>query len=369
MEKTRETVLEIDLEALAHNYNYLRSKTAKDVMMMGVVKAFAYGNAADKVAGKLNEFGIDYFGVAYTPEGVSLREAGIEKPVLVFHTQPINFGKIIDHCLEPGMYSEFVLKGFIKIAEERGQKNYPIHLKLNTGLNRLGFSENHLEKVFEILKNTGSVKVVGVYSHLAASEDWKEREFTLQQINNFRNMCFKIVNFLGYNPILHLSNTSGIINYPEAAFNMVRCGIGLYGFGNDPEINNNFKPIGTLKTIISQIQNIEPGDTVGYSRAFKASEKMKIAILPLGYADGIKRQYGNGKAEVLINGKLAPIAGNICMDIIMVDITGVDCEEGDEVIVFGGEQHATKFAGNGDTISYELITGISQRVKRVFVNE
>lgn len=182
-------------------------------------------------------------------------------------------------------------------------------------------------------------------------------------------MCFDIVNFLGYNPILHLSNTSAILNYPEAAFNMVRCGIGLYGFGNDPEINKNLKPIGTLKTTISQIQYLEPGDTVGYNRAFKATAEIKIATLPLGYADGIKRQYGNERAEVLVNGKLAPIIGNVCMDIIMINITGIECEEGDEVIIFGGEQHAAGFARNGDTISYELITGVSQRVKRIFISE
>lgn len=369
MSKIRETLLEINLGALAHNYQYLKSKTAKGVKMMGVVKAFAYGNAADKVALKLNDLGIDYFGVAYTPEGISLREAGIKKPILVFHPQPVNFEKDIDNCLEAGIYSELTLREFIKIAEEKNQKDYPIHLKLNTGLNRLGFSHQHLDKVFELLSKTNAVKVVGVYSHMAASEDWKEREFSLQQISNFRKMSFEIVNFLGYSPILHISNTSAIINYPEAAFNMVRCGIGLYGFGNDPEINKNLRPIGTLKTIISQIQHLEPGDTVGYSRAFKASEYIKIATLPLGYADGINRQYGNESTEVLVNGKLAPIIGNVCMDIIMINITGIECEEGDEVIIFGGDQHASGFARTGDTISYELITGISQRVKRIFISE
>ncbi len=369
MSKIRETILEIDLGALAHNFRYLKSKTARGVKIMGVVKAFAYGNAADRVALKLNELGIDYFGVAYTPEGISLRNAGIEKPILVFHPQPVNFEKLIDHCLEAAIYSELTLIEFIKTAEDKNQKNYPIHLKLNTGLNRLGFSKPHLNKVFDLLSKTDAVKVVGIYSHMAASQDWREREFSLQQITSFRKMCFEIVNFLGYSPTLHLSNTSAILNYPEAAFNMVRCGIGLYGFGNDPEINKNLKPIGTLKTIISQIQHLEPGDTVGYNRTFKASEKLKIATLPLGYADGIKRQYGNESAEVLVNGKLAPIIGNVCMDIIMINITGIDCEEGDEVIIFGGEQHASGFAKSGDTISYELITGVSQRVKRVFIGE
>jgi alanine racemase len=181
-------------------------------------------------------------------------------------------------------------------------------------------------------------------------------------------MAFTIVNTLEYSPILHLTNTSGIINYPEAAFNMVRSGIGLYGFGNDPEIDKHLKPIGTLKTSISQILELKEGDTVGYSRAFKAEGDITIATLPLGHADGIKRQFGNGRAGVLINGKYAPIVGNVCMDILMVNITGIECEEGDEVIVFGQENPASNMANNAGTISYELITGISQRVKRIMLN-
>lgn len=367
--KTRETILEIDLKALAHNYKFLRSKIAGNVKMMAVVKAFAYGSEAAEVAAELSSLGVDYFAVAYTLEGASLREHGIEEPILVLHPQSTNFENIIEQCLEPSIYSEFVLREFIKTAEKLGQKNYPIHLKLNTGLNRLGFAEADLDLVFEYLNNTEAVKVKGVFSHLAASEDWKEREFTLQQVNRFRKMAFTIIETLNYKPLLHLCNTSGIINYPEAAFDMVRTGIGLYGFGNDPEIDNHLKPIGTLKTIISQIHHLEKDETVGYNRAFKASEKTKMATLPIGHADGINRQYGNGRAGVLVKGEYAPIIGNVCMDMLMINITGIECEEGDEVIIFGGPQHATEFAGKGNTISYELITGISQRVKRVLVND
>lgn len=369
MPKTRETLLEIDLGSLAHNYKFLRSRVEKNVKMMGVVKAFAYGSEAAGIAHKLTELGIDYFAVAYTAEGVSLRKAGVEKPILVLHSQSANFEEIIDHCLEPSIYSEFVLKEFIKTAEKFGQKNYPVHLKLNTGLNRLGFNENELEKIFNYLSQTEAIKVKGVFSHLAASEDWREREYTVMQIDRFRKMAYTIMETLSYKPLLHLCNTSGIINYPEASFDMVRTGIGLYGFGNDPEIDKQLKPIGTLKTILSQIHHLEKDDSVGYNRAFRAPGKMKIATLPIGHADGINRQYGKGRAGVLVNGAYAPIIGNVCMDILMIDISGIECEEGDEVIIFGGTQHATAFAAKGNTISYELITGISQRIKRVLIPE
>ncbi len=369
MSSVHETTLEINLEALAHNYNHLRSKLNKGVKLMGVVKAFGYGSESAEIAKKLSELGAEYFAVAYTQEGIALRKAGISQPILVLHPQSVNFKDLINSCLEPSIYSEYVLREFIKTAEKLGQKDYPIHLKLNTGLNRLGFNHGDFEVMFNYLEHSSSVKVKSIFSHLAASEDWREREFTLQQIGKFRKMAFKIFENLKYKPLLHICNTSGIINYPEAAFDMVRSGIGLYGFGNDPKINEKLIPIGTLKTIISQIHFLEAGESVGYNRAFSAPEKMKTATLPIGHADGINRQYGNGRAGVFINDKYAPIIGNVCMDMLMIDITGIDCEEGDEVIIFGAPQHATQFAAQGNTISYELITGISQRVKRVIISE
>ena len=369
MPTVHETTLEINLKSLTHNYNYIRSKIPKDVMLMGVIKAYGYGSESVEMAKKLTELGANYFAVAYTKEGVALRDAGITAPILVLHPQSANFNEIIERCLEPSIYSQFVLREFIKTAERLGQKNYPIHIKLNTGLNRLGFIAPELPTVFELLKNTEAIKVKSIFSHLAASEDWKEREFTLQQLGKFRKMAFTIFENLQYKPLLHICNTSGIINYPEAAFNMVRCGIGLYGFGNDPAIDKMLEPIGTLKTIISQIHELAPGESVGYNRAFTAKEKTFTATLPIGHADGINRQYGNGRAGVYIRDKFAPIIGNVCMDMLMIDITGIECEEGDEVILFGGPQHATEFAAKGNTISYELITGISQRVKRVIIEE
>ena len=368
MPKARETVLEINLDALAHNYNYIRSKIDNDVQFMAVVKAFGYGSEVTGIAKKLVELGADYFAVAYTSEGIALREAGIETPILVLHPQSINFEAIIDNCLEPSLYSKFVLEEFIKTAGAKKQKEYPVHIKFNTGLNRLGFSEKETDVVRDSLLNSSAVKAKSFFSHLAASEDWREREFTLMQIHTFRNIALKLYGELGYRPLLHICNTSGIINYPKAHLDMVRSGIGLYGFGNDEPNDEKLRPIGTLKTIISQIHQLQKGQSLGYNRAFIAEKPTKTATLPIGHADGINRQYGNGRAGVLINGKYAPIIGNVCMDMIMVDITGIACEEGDEVIVFGGPQHAAEFAAKGNTISYELITGISQRVKRVLVN-
>lgn len=362
-----ETTLEIDLKALEHNYRYLRSKVDENVKLMAVVKAFGYGSDVVGIAKKLVDLGTDYFAVAYTSEGIALRKAGIELPILVLHPQSMNFESLIEHCLEPSLYSEFVLKAFIQTAEKLNQKNYPVHIKFNTGLNRLGFNAEEADTIAGYFENTSSIKAATFFSHLAASEDWREREFTLHQIHTFQKIALDLFDKLGYRPLLHICNTSGIINYPEAAHDMVRTGIGLYGFGNDEDEDCKLKPIGTLKTIISQIHHLKEGDSVGYNRAFTASSTAKTATLPIGHADGINRQYGHKRAGVYVHGKYAPIIGNVCMDMIMIDITGIECEEGDEVIIFGGPQHATTFAKAGKTISYELITGISQRVKRVLV--
>ncbi|APG60754.1 alanine racemase [Christiangramia salexigens] len=369
MSEAKETVLEIDLGALAHNYRYLRSKLDKDVKFMAVVKAFAYGSDSEVIAKKLEELGTDYFAVAYVYEGIRLRKSGITKPILVLHPQLTNFEEIIDHCLEPNLYSEKILRKFIEIAEQKNQKNYPVHLKFNTGLNRLGFSQKEIPTIYKLISETESLRVASVLSHLAASEDWREREFTLGQINLFRKMTWELIEKLDYEPLLHICNTSGIINYPKAAFSMVRSGIGLYGFGNDETIDPHLKPVGKLKSVISQIHHLEKGDTVGYNRAFKVEKPTKIAILPVGHADGINRRYGNGKAGVMVHGNYAPIIGNVCMDIIMIDVTDINCEEGDEVMIFGGDQHPVKFAEAGGTISYELITGIQRRVSRKIIEE
>ncbi len=368
MSQTSETVLEIDLSALEHNYNYLRSKLSPGTKMLGVVKAFAYGNDSVEIAKRLSKIGMDYFAVAYTREGISLREGGIQKPILVLHPQSTNFEEVIENDLIPNIYSKFTWKAFVETAEKLQLKNYPIHLKINTGLNRLGFDPEEAEWLTEKLAETEAIKVEGIFSHLAASEDDAEREFTKYQIENYQKTLDKILPKLDYQPIRHLCNTSGIINYPEAHYDMVRTGIGLYGFGNSAAEDKKLKPVGTLKTIISQIHHIKKGESVGYNRGFKAPVATKTATLPLGHADGINRIYGKQKTGVLVHGQLAPIIGNVCMDMLMIDISGIDCQEGDEVILFGKDKSAEEFAHNAGTISYELITSISQRVKRKIIN-
>ncbi|MFD2542982.1 alanine racemase [Lacinutrix gracilariae] len=367
MSSTQETTLEIDLKALTHNYKHLKSRLQPKTKFLAVVKAFAYGSDATEIAKHLQDLEVDYFAVAYINEGIALRDAGITKPILVLHPLPINFKTLIERCLEPSIYSLKILKEFIAIATKEKQQNYPIHIKFNTGLNRLGFNAEEIDEVITLLKNNTAIKVTSIFSHLAASEDLNEKEFSLNQINQFKAIAEIFTKKIGYQPTLHMCNTSGILNYPEAHFDMVRSGIGLYGFGNSEKENLNFKPISTLKSIISQIHTISKGESLGYNRAFIATQTTKTATIPIGHADGIGRQYGNAVGFVFINNKKAPIVGNVCMDMIMVDVTNIDCKEGDEVIIFDAEDHtAEKLANAANSISYELLTCVSQRVKRVF---
>ncbi|MEG3656288.1 alanine racemase [Arenibacter palladensis] len=367
MTKVGETVLEIDLRALEHNFHYLRSKIDPKTKFLGVVKAFAYGSDSIAIAKKLESLGADYLAVAYTAEGVALRDAGIEMPILVLHPQEVSFATLIAKCLEPSLYSRTIFSSFLKMAIDLDQLNYPIHLKFNTGLNRLGFGEKDIDFILSSLEGAEQVKISSLFSHLAASEDLNEKEFTISQIRQFDKISSAIIPKLKYRPKRHMLNTSGIINYPEAQYDMVRSGIGLYGYGNEAAEDERLIPVATLKTIISQIHKIGANESVGYNRAFVSKTPKVTATLPLGHADGIGRQYGNRKGQVYIHGKLAPIIGNVCMDMIMVDITGIDCKEGDEVIVFGQKHNAEALASSANTITYELLTGISQRVKRLYV--
>ncbi|MBT8255550.1 MAG: alanine racemase [Bacteroidia bacterium] len=363
--KVEETRLEIDLNALGHNYQYLKSKTKPGTKMMGVVKAFGYGSDAIEVAKELVTLGIDYFAVAYVAEGIALRDAGIETPILVLHPQPCNFETLIDRCLEPTLYSARIFRSFVEVAEQKSQKNYPVHIKFNTGLNRLGFWETDADWVLEQLARATTLTVKSIFSHLAASEDPAEREFTLLQIQRFKAIAKSMMKRLGYETLLHQSNTSAIINYPEANFDMVRTGIGLYGYGNEEAEDKRLKPVVSLKSVISQIHKIEPNESVGYNRAYRAAALEQTATIPIGHADGLSRRLGNQKGHVIIQGKKAPIVGNVCMDMIMVNITHIACQEGDEVTIIGDNQSAVELAEAQGTISYELLTALSQRVKRV----
>ncbi|OSY87187.1 alanine racemase [Tenacibaculum holothuriorum] len=358
------TVLEIDANAVLHNLDYFKQKLQPETKTLVVVKAFGYGSESVEIA-KIVQDKVDYFAVAYSNEGIVLREAGIKTPILVLHPQIQNLKDIVKHRLEPNLYNFKIFDAFIKLADEAPLMNYPVHIKFNTGLNRLGFWHTDVPNIISTLKSSNNIVVKSIFSHLAASEDFNEQEFTVGQINNFAYIVKQIYEHLGYEPMIHILNTSGIINYPQAQFDMVRLGIGLYGFGNHPDVTAQLKNTHSLKSIISQIHLIQPGETVGYNRAFVASSPTRSATIPIGHADGISRRLGNKEGFVIINNQPAPIIGNVCMDMIMVDVTKIECKEGDEVIIFNHQQHIEYIAHKCETIPYETITAISQRVKRL----
>lgn len=362
-----ETVLEINLSALKKNYLFLKSIIPPKTLFLAVVKAFAYGSDAVVVAKYLEKLGVDYFAVAYIDEGVALRKGGVVAPILVLHPQPVNFRKAIEFNLEPSLYSERVLNAFVDAAAEMKQKKFPVHIKFNTGLNRLGFQNKASKRIAFELSKENTIKVKSIFSHLAASEDSEERAFTLRQIDLFSEICEAFESGYGKLPVRHLCNTSGVVNYPGAAFDMVRCGIGLYGYDNRIGCSSDLLPVLSLKSVISQIHELKKGDSVGYNRAYAADAKKTIATLPLGHADGIGRQYGNGVGYVSVQGQKAPIVGNVCMDMIMIDVSDIDCQEGDHVVVFDTVTTAEHFAESAKTISYELLTALSRRIKRRLV--
>ncbi|CAL2107042.1 Alanine racemase [Tenacibaculum sp. 190524A02b] len=358
------TVLEINAHAVLHNLAYFKQKLQPVTKILVVVKAFGYGSEAVEIA-KIVQEHVDYFAVAYTDEGVILREAGIKTPILVLHPQLPNLNILVKYHLEPNLYNFKIFDAFLKLADEKPLMNYPIHIKFNTGLNRLGFWHSDVPTIISSLKKSNNVKVQSIFSHLAASEDLNEQEFTVNQINNFAYIIKQVYQHLGYEPMIHILNTSGIINYPKAQFDMVRLGIGLYGFGNHPQETANLKNTHSLKSIISQIHIVQPGETVGYNRAFVASQPTKTATIPIGHADGISRKLGNKNGFVIINNQPAPIIGNVCMDMIMADVTKIDCKENDEVIIFNHQQHIEYMAHKCETIPYEILTALSQRIKRL----
>ncbi|MGX7667652.1 bifunctional UDP-N-acetylmuramoyl-tripeptide:D-alanyl-D-alanine ligase/alanine racemase [Flavobacterium pedocola] len=368
-EKTHETVLEINLNAISHNLNFYKSKLKPTTKMMAMVKAFGYGSGSFEIAKLLAHHKIDYLGVAFADEGIALRNAGITMPIIVMNPENSAFAAMVAYNLEPEIYSASVLKKFIVLAQQKNLYNYPIHLKLDTGMHRLGFEEKDLERLIGLLKNNNLVEVKSIFSHLSSSDVPEFREFTLGQIQKFDNWSSRLRNELNIDPIRHILNTSGIYNFAEFQFDMVRLGIGLYGVGNDTEEMQQLENVGTLKTIILQIKDIPVGDSVGYSRRFMATEPTRTATIPIGYADGIPRSWGNEKGYVLVNHQKARIVGNICMDMLMIDVTDISCQEGDTVIVFGKTPRVTELAETICTIPYEILTSISHRVKRVFYKE
>lgn len=368
-EKTHETVLEINLNAISHNLNFYKSKLKPTTKMMVMVKAFGYGNGGFEIAKLLEHHNVDYLGVAFADEGISLKNSGIKMPIMVLNPETTSFSAIIQHQLEPEIYSLKGLNSFLQLAKQKKLNEYPIHIKLDTGMHRLGFEKENMAALISVLKDNKYVKVKSILSHMATSDALEHRDFALSQIDLFEKLSSKIISELQINPIRHILNTSGISNFSQAQYDMVRLGIGLYGVSNDTNEQRFLENVGTLKSIISQIRTIEKGESVGYGRRFIAQKTSKIATIPIGYADGISRHWGNGLGFVMINNQKASIIGSICMDMLMVDITELKCQEGDEVVLFGTNPTVSFIAEKLETIPYEILTSISQRVKRVFYRE
>jgi alanine racemase len=370
-QKTHETVLEVNLNSMLHNLNYYRSKLKADTKLMVMVKAFSYGSGIYEVANLLEYHRVDYLSVAYPDEGVELRKAGIKMPIMVMNPEISSYRLLLEYNIEPEIYSFRTLNMFIEAVNkypEFGGDHY-FHLKLETGMNRLGFDEENSSDIIHILEKNPRIKVRSVFSHLAASPDVEHDDFTRDQIIKFERFSQKIKSYCDYSVMRHILNTSGIERFPEYQFDMVRLGLGLYGIGFTEDSKRNLIQAGTLKTVISQIKEIHKGDSVGYSRSFKAEKDTRIATLPIGYADGLMRTLGNGGGKVSINGQFAPYISNICMDMSMIDITEIECKEGDEVIIFGEQLPVEEFAKDMKTIPYEALTHISRRVKRIYFQD
>lgn len=368
-EKTHETVLEINLDAIRDNLNFYRSKIYPETKVMVMVKAFGYGNGSYEIAKLLAHQKVDYLGVAFADEGVELRKSGIQIPIVVMNPESSTFSTLITYGLEPEIYSLKELKDFVNEVKKSENHHYPVHIKLNTGMNRLGFKQADLPELITYLKDTHWVMVKSIFSHLAASDDKTQQDFTLQQIRQFDDWSGQLMKSLNIQPIRHILNTSGIYHFAEYQFDMVRLGIGLYGVGNHSEENQKLKNVAKLKTVILQINEIETSESVGYGRKYRADKPQRIATIPIGYADGIRRAYGNEKGSVLVHGQRVKIIGSICMDMLMIDITNIPATEGDEVVIFDENLRITEIAEKWETIPYEVMTSISQRVKRIFYKE
>ncbi len=368
-QKQHQTVLEIDLNALRHNIKVYQHQLQKGVKLMAMVKAFSYGSGSFEIASLLQHTGVDYLAVAYADEGVELRKAGIRLPIMVMNTEEAGFDAIIAHQLEPELYSFKIMESFKNYLQQNNIEQYQVHIKYDTGMHRLGFEEGELTALCEALKNAKEFKVVSFFSHLAASPDKKQDTFTLHQGKVFSNGAHEIEKTLGYSVVKHIANTSAIHRHPQLQMDMVRLGIGLYGIDEDETMQQQLKNVTTLKTTISQIKNIKKGDSIGYSRSAIAATDMKIATVRIGYADGYPRILSNAAGHMLVNGQMAPVVGRICMDMTMLDITGIAAEEEEEVIVFGQDLPVSKLAHWAQTIAYEILTNVSQRVRRVYFEE
>lgn len=365
--KVHETILEINLNALTDNLNFYRNKLKPETKMVCMVKASAYGAGSFEIAKTLEDHRVDYLAVAVADEGADLRKAGIGSSIIIMNPEVTAFKTMFDYRLEPEVYSFHLLEELIKAAEREGATNCPIHIKIDTGMHRLGFDPADMPRLIERLKRQSAVIPRSVFSHLVGSDAERFDAFTRHQIETFEQAAAELQAGFSHKILRHICNTAGIQRYPGAQFDMVRLGIGLYGI--DPFTNQMLHNVTTLKTTILQIHDVPADETVGYSRKGVLNRNSRIAALPIGYADGLNRHLGNGKGYCLVNGQKAPYVGNICMDVCMIDVTEIDCKEGDKAIIFGDELPVTVLSDILDTIPYEILTSVSERVKRVYYQD
>lgn len=359
-----ETTLDVDLNAFVSNLNYFRSKLRPETQMMCMVKAFAYGSGSVEIAKTLQNNRCEYLAVAVGDEGAELRREGIRIPIVVMNPEKSAFDTILDYQLEPEIYSFRLLKSFVEAAEKLAITDYPIHIKIDSGMHRLGFEEKDIPELIRLLKNQNQVKVRSIFSHLAGADNPNLDDFTLQQIETFSRCADAVTQSFHHKILRHILNSAGIERFPQYQFDMVRLGIGLYDISVLPGVN--LQTVCTLKTIILQIRDVKAGDTVGYNRNGKILRNSRIGVIPIGYADGFDRHLGNGTGEVWVNGFRAKVVGNVCMDACMIDLTGIPAEEGDFVEIFGKNITINELSDKLQTIPYEILTSVSRRVKRVY---
>lgn len=365
--RKHDTVLEINLNAILHNINFHKSLLKPETKMMAMVKANAYGLGSYEISEFLQLHHIDYLGVAFADEGVELRKKGITTPIIVMNPEQHSYDAVIEYNLEPEIYSLRVLELFNEqLIKSGNQQKYPIHIKLETGMHRLGFKDFELDELTEKL-NTMNVKVQSIFSHLSSSDVPEEKEFTLNQIETFEKNSSYLITQLDYKPLRHILNSAGISNYSDYQYDMVRIGIGMIGESSNKKIKKQLQDSVSFKTVVSQISEVKQGESVGYSRKFKAEHNTKIATIPVGYADGIPRMVGNKVGNVGINKKLCPIVGNVCMDMMMINVDNANVKEGDSVVIFNSHPTLEEFSKYCNTITYEVLTSISPRVKRIYI--
>lgn len=369
-EKRHGTVLQINLAALTHNLKQYQKLLRPSTHIMAMVKAFSYGSGGAEIASVLQFNNVAYLGVAYADEGVDLVKAGVSLPIMVMNAEPSSFAAIVEHDLQPVIYSTALLQAFETYIRQQGLSGYPVHLEIETGMNRLGFSVSDVETAATGLAQSTALTVQSVFSHLAASEDPSQDDYTQEQAQRFHEAVAVLQRHLSYPFLQHIANSAAIVRHPHLQLDMVRLGIGLYGIEPDAEDRLDLQPVATLRSTVAQIKDLRAGESVSYNRRGVVHRPSRIATVRIGYADGYSRRFGNGAGKMMVRGILAPVVGTVCMDMTMLDVTGIDgVAEGDDVVVFGAALRLQHVAAWGGTIPYEIMTSVSQRVKRVYYYE